>query len=80
MSQYNFDLRVGEFCIAKQKLRYLNKTINLKIIWRLNFTKHREKYGLIEIMHYINNSYTGSLKDRKSIIEYCFFLGKKVVN
>lgn len=32
LNQYNSDLKIGHFCIAKQVLRYLKETINLEII------------------------------------------------
>lgn len=38
-----------------------------------------EKYGLMGIVGYANNSYAGDPEDKKSITRYCFFLSKKIV-
>lgn len=53
--------------------------INLEIIWRLDSTRHQEKYSLIGIMGYADSSYTKDPEDKKSIIRYYFFLDKKIV-
>lgn len=39
----------------------------------------QKKYGLLEIVGYANSNYAEDRYDKKSIIEYCFFL-KKTIN
>lgn len=38
-----------------------------------------KKYGLLEIISYINNSYTKDLKNKKLIIRHDFFLVREIV-
>ena len=40
LSQYNSDSKIKHFCIVKQLLYYLKKTINLEIVWRSDLARH----------------------------------------
>lgn len=60
-------------------LRYLKGIISLRIVWGLDSIRHREKYHPIEIIGYVDSSYTRDLEDRKSITGYCFFFDRKIV-
>ena len=81
LSCHNSDPHVRHLRIAKQVLRYLKGTITLGIEWENDPASHRigEKYGEIGVVEYADSSYTGDIKDRKSIIGYYFFLGGGVI-
>lgn len=54
----------------------LKRIITLDIEWRNNLPSYwlGKKYRKLEMVGYTNSNYTGNLKDKKSIIEYYFFL------
>ena len=68
--------------MAKQVLCYLKNTSSLGIKWRSNQTGYRSdgRYGELEMVEYIYNSYAGDIKDQKSITRQCFFLVGAIMN
>lgn len=60
-------------------LCYLKKIINLGIVWGSDLVGYQNKYSLIGIIGYTNNSYIGDLKDKNSITGHCFFLDGEIV-
>ena len=81
LSCHNSDPQTGHLRIAKQVLRYLKGTITLGIQWGNDPAGHQLGgiYGELGVVRYADSSYAGNLEDRKSITEYCFFLGGAIV-
>lgn len=81
LSRHNSDLQVGHLRITKQVFHYLKGTITLGIVWGNDPAGHQseDKYGSLGVMGYTNSNYTGDLEDRKSITQYCLFIGGAIV-
>lgn len=71
--------------VAKKVIYYLKSTIDLGLIYN-SYLKDGKKtkapitsflFGLIE---YQNNNYTGDFGDKKSVMEYCYFINREVVS
>lgn len=81
LNYHNSDLQAGHFRIIKQVLRYLKGIITLGIEQERHSASQqvRGKYGDLEVVGYIDSSYAGDLKDRKSVTRYCFFFGEAII-
>ena len=82
LSRHNFDPRIGHMRITKQTFRYLKGTSILGIVWGKDLASYRnqeDKYGSFRVVGYADSSYVGDIDDRKSITEYCFFLGRAII-
>ncbi len=81
LSYYNLDLQASHFCIAKQILFYLKKMITLGIKQEKDSIGYQlgGKYREFDVVRYMDSSYASDLEDRKSIVEYCFFLKGVIV-
>lgn len=53
----------------------------LGIKWKRDLADYqlRKKYDNFSVIEYANNSYTGNIKDRKSITKYCFFFDRAIM-
>lgn len=80
LSKYNADPRKSHLQAAKRVVRYFKGTIQLELLYEQRPDKSSlifpAPYGLIK---YGNSNFTKDLKDRKSVIKYCFFFNRAIV-
>lgn len=80
LGKYNANLRKKYLKVAKQVIRYLKEMI----YWECVYGQCLDKSLLIsptryELVEYGDSNFAKDLKDKKSVIKYCFFFNSAVV-
>lgn len=80
LGKHNADPQRGHLYVAKRVMQYLKGTINLGLVYEWHSTgKSPINSPLYGIIDYANSNFADNPKDRKLVMEYCFFINKAVV-
>ena len=76
LSKHNADPRKGHLKAAKKVVRYMNGTMQMKLMFGQTLT-NPPPYSLTG---YADSNFAGDPADQKSVMRYCFFLNRAVVS
>ena len=76
LSQQCSDPQISHIRVIRRVLQYLKRMMNLEIHYNslYNDTQH-----LLTTLNYADSNFTRDISERKSTIEYCFFLVRGVI-
>lgn len=85
LSKHNVDLRIGYMKVVNRVVQYLKDILYLGLVYKSQLKDEGETkvpispllFGLIG---YGDNSYTRDSKNRKSVMEYCYFINEVIVS
>lgn len=81
LSKHNLDPRASHMKAAKKVVQYLKGTMHLRFVYKSQpQSKTLTAPSSFELIGYGDSSYAGDLKDKKSVMGYCYFLNGTVVS
>lgn len=78
-------IRISHIKAAKKFIRYLKGTMHLELVYGSQAKDEGETKAPIApspfgLIGYKNSSYTKDPEDRKSVIEYCYFINGAIIS
>ena len=85
LSKYNADSQISHIKVAKKFVYYLKGIMHLSLIYSGHLKDEKEiKASIIlfpfRLIRYRDSSYAGNPENKKSVMEYCYFINGVIIS